>query len=72
MISAKTADENHITEPPSHELNLAVIGNQAILRIYKNDDLGNRTATEPIADIQLPARSLQLALTAAIEDDMTE
>ena len=66
-ISAKGTDDDEYYEPPARLLNLTVIGGEAHLSIYEHGDV--ERAAEPTASIEVPARSLLLALTAAIEDD---
>ncbi len=66
-ISAKGAGDDQYYEPPARVLSLAVIGGDAHLAIYEYG-AKERTA-EPVATIEVPARSLLLALTAAVDDD---
>jgi hypothetical protein len=66
-ISAKSAGDDQYYEPPTHVLNLAVIGGDAHLAIYKHG--AKERAAKPIATIEVPAQSLLLALTAAFDDD---
>ena len=66
-ISAKGAGDDAYYEPPARVLSLAVIGGDAHLAI---DDHGPvERAAGPVAAVEVPARSLLLALTAAAEDD---
>jgi hypothetical protein len=44
-----------------------VIGGDAYLAIYEHD--AKERAAEPVAAIEVPARSLLLALTGAVDDD---
>jgi hypothetical protein len=66
-ISAKTVGDDQYYEPPTHVLNMAVIGGDAHLAIYERG--AAQRAAEPVASIEVRARSLLLALTAAIDDD---
>ena len=66
-ISAKGTADDQYYEPPARVLSLAVIGGDAHLAIYEHGNV--ERAAEPTASIEVPARSLLLALTAAIEDD---
>jgi hypothetical protein len=66
-ISAKGAGDDQYYEPPTRVLSLAVIGGDAHLAIYEHD--AKERAAEPVATIEVPARSLLLALTAAVDDD---
>ena len=66
-ISAKGAGDDAYYEPPARVLSLAVIGGDAHLAIYDHGPV--ERAAEPVATIEVPARSLLLALTAAAEDD---
>ncbi len=66
-ISAKGEDDGQYYEPPARLLNLTVVGGDAYLSIYEHG-MGDRAA-DPIASVEVPARSLLLALTAAVEDD---
>jgi hypothetical protein len=67
-ISAAQVDDDIITEPPSRILDLAVIGGVAHLATYELSGPGV-IADEATAAIEVPARSLLLALQAAIDDD---
>jgi hypothetical protein len=66
-ISAKGAGDDQYYEPPTRVLSLAVIGGDAHLAIYEHG--AKERAAEPVATIEVPARSLLLALTAAVDDD---
>ena len=66
-ISAKGTGDDQYYEPPARVLSLAVIGGDAHLAIYEHGNA--ERAAEPAVTVQVPARSLLLALTAAIEDD---
>ena len=66
-ISAKGAEDDQYYEPPARVLSLVVIGGDAHLAIYEHGNVEH--AAEPTATIEVPARSLLLALTAAIDDD---
>jgi hypothetical protein len=66
-ISAKGAGDDQYYEPPTHVPSLAVIGGDAHLAIYEHGE--KEHAAEPVANIEVPARSLLLALTAAADDD---
>ena len=66
-ISANGAGDDAYYEPPARVLSLAVIGGDAHLAIYDHGLV--ERAAEPVATIEVPARSLLLALTAAAEDD---
>lgn len=66
-ISAKSSEEDDYVEPPTRVLNLTVIGGTAFLNICGLDE--KQQMTEPVASIDVPARSLLRALAAAIEDD---
>ena len=65
-ISAKGAGDDAYYEPPARVLSLAVIGGDAHLAIYDHGPV--ERAAEPVATIEVPTRSLLLALTAAAED----
>lgn len=64
-ISARPISEDEYFEPPTIELNLAVIGDDVHLARVQLDSEENRTK-EPY--LVVPARSLLLALQAAIAD----
>jgi hypothetical protein len=66
-ISARGGEDNQYYEPPARVLSLAVIGGDAHLAIYEHGNV--ERASEPTVTVEVPARSLLLALTAAIEDD---
>ena len=66
-ISAKGDDDDEYYEPPARVLNLTVIAGDAHLAIYEHGPV--ERAAEPVATIEVPAHSLLLALTAAVEDD---
>ena len=66
-ISAKGAGDDQYYEPPARVLSLAVIGGNAHLAIYEHGNA--ERAAEPTLTVEVPARSLLLALTAAIQDD---
>jgi hypothetical protein len=66
-ISAKGTGDDQYYEPPARVLSLAVIGGDAHLAIYEHGDM--ERAAEPAVTVEVPAQSLLLALTAAIEDD---
>jgi hypothetical protein len=66
-ISAKGAGDDQYYEPPARVLSLAVIGGDAHLAIYEHGNA--ERAAEPTLTVEVPARSLLLALTAAIQDD---
>jgi hypothetical protein len=70
-ISARAPGEDEIFEPPTRVLGLCVIGRLAHLDIYELDEAGNR-GVEPTASLVVPAKSMLLALTAAIEDNRNE
>lgn len=65
-IAALGKGEDEYYEPPSRELNLSVIGSNAHLSVVELDRHGNRQ--EASKDIIVPARSLLLALQAAVQD----
>jgi hypothetical protein len=69
-ISAKTADHDVYYEPPAHVLNMTVIGGDAHLAIYECG--AGQRAAEPVTSIEVRARSLLLALVAAIDDDQRD
>ena len=64
-IAARPISEDEYYEPPTIELNLAVIGDDVHLARVQLDSEGNRTK-EPY--LIVPARSLLLALQAAVAD----
>ena len=66
-ISAKGTGDDQYYEPPARVLSLAVIGGDAHLAIYEHGNA--ERAAGPAVTAEVPARSLLLALTAAIEDD---
>jgi hypothetical protein len=66
-ISAKGTGDDQYYEPPARVLSLAVIGGDAHLAIYEHGNV--ERAAGPAVTVQVPARSLLLALTAAIDDD---
>ena len=65
-ISAKGAGDDAHYEPPAGVLSLAVIGGDAHLAIYDHGPV--ERAAGPVAAIEVPARSLLLALTVAAGD----
>ena len=68
QLSAVTDDET-IYEPPQRALVLSVVGGKALLRIKDyTEDSPEGPGTE-VGSIDVPARSLLYALTAAIDDD---
>ena len=67
VISGKGTNDEQYYEPPTRVLSMAVIGGTAHLDIYEHGTKDR--AAEPLARIEVPAQSLLLALTAAIEDD---
>jgi len=67
MIGAKDPEDDQYYEPPTRVLSLAVIGGDAHLDIYEYGI--KERAADPVARIEVPARSLLLALTAAIDDN---
>lgn len=68
-IAALGRDEDTYTEPPGRELSLAVIGGQAHISVAELDGFGNRVETSK--DVVVDARSLLLALQAAVQDGDT-
>jgi hypothetical protein len=70
QISAATGDEDRYTEPPSMLLVLSVIGEDAHLRVHACGEQGKANG-EALCDLQVPARSLLLALQASIDDEHT-
>jgi hypothetical protein len=66
-ISAKGTGDDQYYEPPARVLSLAVIGGDAHLAIYEHGNA--ERAARPAVTVEVPARSLLLALTAAIQDD---
>lgn len=66
-ISAKSPEDDQYHEPPTRVLSLAVIGGDVHLDIYEHGI--KERAADPVARIEVPARSLLLALTAAIDDN---
>ncbi len=66
-ISAKGAEDDQYYEPPARVLSVTVIGGDAHLAIYEHGPV--ERSAEPTATIEVPARSLLLALTAAVDDD---
>lgn len=68
QISAAAGDEDGYTEPPSMLLVLSVIGDEASLRVHACGEKG-KASDKPLFDLQVPARSLLLALQAAINDE---
>jgi hypothetical protein len=66
-ISAKGTGDDQYYEPPARVLSLAVIGGDAHLAIYEHGNA--ERAAGPAVTVEVPARSLLLALTAAIQDD---
>ena len=67
IISAKGGEDDQYYEPPARVLSLTVIGGDAHLAIYEHGNV--ERAAEPTATVEVPARSLLLAVTTAIEDD---
>ena len=67
VISGKGTNDEQYYEPPTRVLSMAVIGGTAHLDIHEHGT--KERAAEPLARIEVPAQSLLLALTAAIEDD---
>lgn len=67
QISAAAGDEDSYTEPPSMLRVLSVIGDEASLRVHACGETG-KAADEAVCDLRVPARSLLLALQAAIDD----
>lgn len=66
-LSAADWNDDDITEPPSHLLNLAVIAGQAYIGVHIGDENGEPAVQ--LSAIQVSARSLLLALRAALHDD---
>ena len=66
-ISAKRTADDQYYEPPARVLSLAVTGGDAHLAIYEHGNA--ERAADPAVTVEVPARSLLLALTAAIQDD---
>ena len=66
-ISARGAEDDGYYEPSARVLTLSVIGGEAHMTVYEHGPA--ERAAEPVTCIEVPARSLLLALTAAIEDD---
>jgi hypothetical protein len=66
-ISATGTRDDQYHEPPARVLSPAVIGGDAHLAIYEHGN-AERAAGQALT-IQIPARPLLLALTAATQDD---
>ncbi|MBW0114035.1 hypothetical protein [Pseudonocardia abyssalis] len=66
-LSAADWNDDDITEPPSRLLNLAVIAGQAYIGVHIGDENGDPAVQ--LSAIQVSARSLLLALRAALHDD---
>ena len=66
-ISATGTGDDQYYEPPARVLSLAVIGGDAHQAIHEHGHA--ERAAGPALTVQVPARSLLLALTAAIQDD---
>jgi hypothetical protein len=66
-FSATTTGDDQYYEPPARVLSLAVIGGDAHLAIDEHG-YAERAAGQALT-VQVPARPLLLALTAAIQDD---
>ncbi|MGW4127258.1 hypothetical protein [Amycolatopsis japonica] len=66
-IAASAGAGESIAEPPAVELNVSVIGGHAHLARVDLDGNGNRVRAE--APVIVSARSLLLALRAAMDDD---
>ena len=66
-ISAKGTGDDQYHEPPARVLSLAVIGGDAHLASYEHGNA--ERAARPAVTVEVPARSLLLPLTAAIEGD---
>jgi hypothetical protein len=66
-ISAKGTGDDQYYEPPARVLSLAVIGGDAHLAIYDHGTA--ERAARPAVTVEVPARSLPLSRTAAIQDD---
>ena len=64
-ISAKGTGDDQYYEPPARVLSLAVTGGDAHLAIYEHGNA--ERAAGPAVTAEVPARSLLLALTAAIQ-----
>jgi hypothetical protein len=71
QISAAAGDEDGYTEPPSMLLILSVIGEEASLRVHACGERGT-ASDKPVCDLHVPARSLLLALQAAIDDQRSD
>ena len=67
-VAAMGKGEDAYTVPPARVLDVAVIGGDAFIDIYDNDDVG-KVVGDPVFSVRVPARSLAIALKAAIEDD---
>ena len=65
-IGATDADDGGYYEPPTRMLSLAVIGGEAYLEVRTATGEGQLGA-KPAYQVQVPARSLLLALQAGIE-----
>ncbi|GAA5015319.1 hypothetical protein [Actinopolymorpha pittospori] len=66
-IAAMGEGEDEYTAPPARILDLAVIGEDADIDIYDTDPAG-KTLDKPAFSVRVPARSLAIALNAAIEE----
>ena len=66
-LSAADWNDDDITEPPSRLFNLAVIAGQAYIGVHIGDENGDPAVQ--LSAIQVSARSLLLALRAALHDD---
>ena len=68
FIAARNASENDYTEPPTREVCLSVIGDDAHLSVFDLDERGRRHDESSTRDVIVPARSLLRALQAGIDD----
>ena len=67
-VAAMGKGEDYYTEPPARVLDVAVIGGDAFIDLYETDDVG-KVVGEPQFSVRVPARSLAIALKAAMEDN---
>ena len=66
-LSAADWDDEYITEPPNRVLVVSVVSGDAFLTLHAADVDGH--PDEQLCRFQVPARSLLLALRAAVHDD---
>lgn len=68
FIAARGEGQDEYTTPSDRQLSVAVIAGNAYLSLHDTDGKGRRLP-EPSTNVVVPARSLLLALQAALADE---